>query len=697
MRRLIKIVLTLNIGLLFAGVSHLVLAEEQVTDEDLSLIYGDKSSISVATGTTQSLRRAPAVATVITAEDIEATGATTLDDILETVPGMHVGRSTVLNMAIYTIRGVRNGISNPQVLVLLNGVPIMSAYNGDRGFGWGGMPLKDVARIEVMRGPGSALYGANAFSSVINVITKTAAQQDGTSLGLRIGSFQSRDAWVLHGGKLGDVNVAASLQYSSTAGANPLVERDAQSGYDALFGTHASLAPGRENFSRAATDASLDFSYEKWDMHLSFMHRENLGAGTGIAMALDPKGWGSSQRFIADLKYINPDFSKDWGLELNGNFTYWNENSMVVIFPPGAFGGAFKDGFIGSPGRSERQTRMEAKLLYRGFAQHQLRFGAGASKEELYKVRETKNFNPDNSPINVGAFSDMQDVTDTVPYIRPHSRIVRYLYAQDEWQFAKDWALTAGVRGDQYSDFGKTVNPRLALVWDVDYNLTAKLLYGTAFRAPSFSELYVINNPIINGNPNLKPEKMRMSEAALLWQARPNLQLGLNIFQYKISDMVQESNNFLYINVGDRTGRGFEMEAKWDINKDWSLAGNYAYQRAVDGVTQQDPGLTPRRHAYLRADWQAPSEMRVNLQVNHVADRLRELNDTRPQVKDYTTLDLTIGSKRKNSGWDWALSVRNMFNADVREPSVFSTPFINMPNDIPMGGRSMFLQISHKL
>ena len=78
-----------------------------------------------------------------------------------------------------------------------------------------------------------------------------------------------------------------------------------------------------------------------------------------------------------------------------------------------------------------------------------------------------------------------------------------------------DWYLTAGVRHDQYSDFGGTTNPRLALVWDTAYNLTSKLLYGQAFRPPSFSELYNINNPVGQGNPNLKPETNQSVELAL--------------------------------------------------------------------------------------------------------------------------------------------------------------------------------------
>ena len=86
-----------------------------------------------------------------------------------------------------------------------------------------------------------------------------------------------------------------------------------------------------------------------------------------------------------------------------------------------------------------------------------------------------------------------------------------FFFVQDQWQFAKDWALTGGVRYDRYSDFGETVNPRAALVWEPRYDLTTKLMYGSAFRAPSFGEQYNLNNPAALGNPNLNRKRWTVS------------------------------------------------------------------------------------------------------------------------------------------------------------------------------------------
>src|SRR5450759_1418737 len=137
-------------------------AAPQSEEEELALTYGDKSFVTIATGSRQPIARAPSVATVVTAEDIAAIGAADLDEVLETVPGIHVSRSPIGYNPIYTIRGI-NTQYNPQVLMLVNGIPITAVYVGDRSQIWGGMPGENIARIEVIRGPGSALYGRRFF------------------------------------------------------------------------------------------------------------------------------------------------------------------------------------------------------------------------------------------------------------------------------------------------------------------------------------------------------------------------------------------------------------------------------------------------------------------------------------------------------------------------------------------------------
>jgi iron complex outermembrane receptor protein len=676
-----------------------VVCAESLDEEDLALAYGDRSFVTIATGSRLPVSRAPSVATVITAEEIQAIGASDLDEVLESVPGLHVSRGAQTNMPVYVVRGIHRD-SNPQVLMLVNGLPVTTSFAGNRGNVWGGLPIENVARIEVIRGPGSALYGADAFAGVINIITKTAADINGSQFGVRAGSFGSGDAWMLHGGALGPLEVAAYLRVGTTDGAKRTVARDAQTGWDGVFGTSVSRAPGPMNNSRDSIDGSLDLSHSKWRFRAAYKERDHVGSGSGVASALDPNGNNYSQRLTSDLTWQDASFAKDWDVTVQGSILHYKEFSDLTLFPSGAFNGAFADGMIGNPYKWERHGRLQASAFYTGLEFHRIRLGAGLSKDEIYRIRETKNFNPNFSPIGTGSVADITDVSDTAPFLRPRSRLVRYWFAQDEWNFTKDWTLTAGLRQDRYSDFGSTVNPRLALVWEAAYNVTAKVLYGSAFRAPSFTELYNINNPVWIGNPALTPEKIKTVEATVSWQPVPRLQLGVNAFRYRMSDIIRQVN-FAFENSGKQVGGGMELEAAWDATKALRLSGNYAYQRSIDEATQQDAGNAPRHHAYLRTDWRYAPGWSLSSQLNIVGERLRAPGDTRAPLSGYATVDLTLRANRGPKAWSFAGSVRNLFNADAREPSAFdqgpAQPFISIPGDFPLPGRSFYVQASYTL
>ena len=658
-------------------------------EEDLALAYGDKSFISIASGSRQPIARAPSVATVVTAEDIAAIGAADLDEVLETVPGLHVSRSVAAYNPIYTIRGISTQY-NPQVLMLVNGIPLTGVFVGNRSQIWGGMPVENIARIEVIRGPGSALYGADAFSGVINIITKAATDINGTQIGLRAGSFRSRDAWVQHGGTWGGFDVAAYLRVGATDGQRQII------GADALSGTpFPSLAPGSVNLGRDAIDARLDLARDKWRLRAGYQQRDNVGNGAGVASALDPRGSNFGERVSTDLTWQDTNFAPDLDVTAQASYLHITEQSNLTLYPPG-----FPDGVIGNPDKWERHLRFNLSAAYAGFQSHKLRFGAGTQDDDLYRTKETKNFTL--VPVPGGFFpaplGSVVDVSDSTPFLRPHSRRVNHVYAQDEWAFTKDWYLTAGVRRDLYSDFGGTTNPRVALVWETAYNLTSKLLYGRAFRPPAFAELYNINNPVALGNPNLKPETNESVELAFAWQPASSLQANLNLFRYRMKDILRFVQNpdasFTAQNAGRQNGQGLEVELVWEASRSLRLSGNYAQQRSIDEATGLDAGNAPRHHIYARADWRFMPGWTLNTQVNHVADRRREPSDTRPAIPDYHTVDLTLRKQKWKNDWDFAFTVRNLFDADAREPS--PAPGL-IPGDLPLAPREWRFELRHQL
>ncbi len=674
-----------------------------VSDEDdLAQAYGTRPLITIATGAPQSLRRAPAVATVITADDITAMGAVDLDDVLETVPGLHVGRSANRYQPLYVMRGIYS-LFTPQMLVLQDGLPTAVLLQGNRLMTALLNPVQHIARVEVLRGPGSALHGADAYSGVINIVTKNSAEMAGTRAGLRRASFDTTQAWPQHGGTLGPADVSAWFSVTDTAGFRRLVEADAQTRNDAAFGTHASLAPGPLDVSGRAIDGGLAVGLGAWQFRFTVRQLKDLGAGAGIASALDPVGRAATDRAVATLGWSQPQVGNDWSLSAHLSLMHYVQRIPVPLqlFPPGTRfpTGSFAEGMLGAPETWERQTRLGAVATYRGFARQLWRIGLGHEDLDMYRTREFKNFSfaPNGVPSPAGPLADHSGID---PFMLPHRRRLDYATVQDEWQFANDWTLTAGARHDRYSDVGGTTNPRLALVWNATPELTAKLLYGTAFRPPNYTESYGINNPVANGNPALLPEKMRSGELGLAWHPANTLELGLNLFRFRMRDVIRTVPNPLpgsgatYQNIGRQEGRGFEAEATWEPSPLRRVLAHHAQQRSIDLGTGLDAGNAPHQQSYLRTEWRFAAGWATHAAVNRIADTRRVPGDSRPPVPNYTTLDLGLRSTPRRSGYDFSLLLQNATNADVREPSL--APGL-VRNDLPMAPRSLSLQASCSL
>lgn len=698
---------------LLAGLMLAPAAKAQ-DEADLAAVYGDAALVSIATGTTQLVARAPAVATVITAEEIERIGATDLDQLLETVPGLHVSASAIGYNPIYAIRGIHSEV-NPQVLVLINGVPITNVFAGNRGQSWGGLPVQSIARVEVIRGPGSAIYGADAFAGVVNVITKRAGDIAEPEVGFRAGSFDSREGWALYGHTFNDLEIALTAQFRDSDGQDRKIRADAQSLLDSLLGTGASLAPSPVSLGRRSFDTRADLGYHDWRLRAWHQKLIDAGVGVGGAQTLDPLGRGDADRLALDLTYDNQDLWQDWGLMAQVSYFDAENRSNLQLFPPGAFGGLFPDGVIGNPDVFERHYRLDLAATYRGFSDHRLRVGSGYRIEDLYKVKETKNFCqpgggfPGCPPpgllvpplVPLGA---LVDVSNIAPFVRERDRKVKFLSLQDEWDFAPDWTLTAGVRYDDYSDFGGTTNPRLALVWQTRFDLTTKLLYGRAFRAPAFAELFNINNPVALGNPDLDPETIDTYEVAFDWRPLSGLHGGLNLFYYQMDDIVQfvpdpAVGKAMAENTGQRTGHGLEWEMDWRIAPTLGLMANYALQRSRDKEADHAVGFAPTHQLYARLDWALRQNWNLDFQGNWVRGRKRAAGDPRSDVDDYATFDLTLRGERVFGHWGVAASVRNLFDTDAREPSlgpaVGSGLPPSIPGDLPLAGRTAYLELSY--
>ena len=707
-----KFNLPLYISLLFICFVPVISAQEE---NAFLLSFGDEEFVSIATGQKKAIAKAPAVASVITIDHIKATGARTVEEVLETVPGLHVSVDANGYLPIYTFRGIYSKF-NPQVLFLINGIPITNVFIGDRSQIWGRMPIEAIERIEIIRGPGSAVYGADAFAGVINVITKS--KQSNNEAGVRAGSFSTNDIWVSASGKLGGWDASFTVEAGSTDGHKGIIDSDLQSVFDLPppvgFGTSASLAPGQAEVGFEYNDLRLEFSKGNWTARLGYQSRRDIGTGAGVAQVLDSFGRAQSDRYNADLTYENINISPDWEFSAQLSWLDTSQEVDLRLFPPGAvlpigvdgniasappLAGfvSFPEGVLGSPYVFEQHIRSNIGAYYKGFSKHTFRIGAGWSKVEL-DAKERKNFGPGVIDGTEGIVDgNLTDVTGT-PFIfmQNEERDVSYVFVQDEWAFASDWEFTAGVRYDDYSDFGDTVNPRLALVWQAAYNMTAKILYGEAFRAPSFQEQFNINNPIAIGNSELNPEEIDTLEIAFDYtSASGKIHTALNAYMYEMTDIIRfvpdtiPASSLTAQNSGKQEGVGLEWEMRWDITDLVKLNANYAWQKAEDKLADSDVANAPQQQLYFRFDWNVNSNFIFNSQVNHVADRHRENGDPRSDIDDYTTVDFVFRFTPNANNWEFAASVRNAFDRDVREPSA-APGYI--PNDLPMAGRSAYIE-----
>ncbi len=670
-------------------------------EEQLIGLYGDEELISIATGLEQPIAKAPAVASVVTAKQISAMGARDLDEVLETIPGLHVSFSSGYN-PIYVFRGIYSSY-NPQVLVLINGIPITNLFHGDRHQIWGGMPLEAVERIEVIRGPGSAVYGADAFAGVINIITKTASDFNGTELKAAAGSFNSYDLAAMHSSRFSGYELMLAAEFHKSDGSNATIEEDAQTLLDQLAGTTASLAPGAVSLSRENLDLRLDLKKNQWRFRTGLQSRRDHGIGAGVAEALDPHNRYKSDRFNADITWNDQFLAGDWDVKARLSYLHTTQEieKDMIIFPPGVNlgNGVYEKGLIGNPENFERHTRLDADALYNAFDKHDLRVGAGYFYGDMYKTRETKNFGRDPATGEwLPANSELVDVTDT-PYIflQEGDRKNTYVFIQDVWQLAPDWELTAGLRHDNYSDFGSTTNPRLVAVWSATQKLTTKLLFGEAFRAPSFAEMRNINNPVVLGNPDLDPEKLRNIELGFYLEQSRNLNLSFNMFQYEWSDIIRfvpdaGDTSSTAQNTGERIGTGCEFELLWKPLSSLSFAANYSWVDTEDkDAGDVEVAFAPHQQAYISANWAIASRFSAYMQVNRVMERIREPGDERGNTDDYALADIALDYAFSDSVSVKAV-VDNLFDTDAREPTAWSDP-ANILNDLPLAERSYRIEL----
>ena len=471
--------------------------------------------ISGAAKSDQTARQAPASVTIITSEDIERYGYRTIADVLMTVRGFFVSYDRN-----YTYVGVR-GFSRPtdynnRILLLLDGHTVNENVYGAAQLGSEfPIELDIVDHIEIIRGPGSALYGTGAMLAVVNVVLKKGSALNGGRLALGGGSYGRRQGTISAGKEL-------------------------ERGPDLLASAFGTDVKGQDLF------------YPEYN---------SPATGNGVARALD-----------TDRSYGGVA-AATWGdFRLMGLWT-----SRAKGIPTGAFDTEFGDrDSRTSDSHRFLDLRYEHGLTpnllltarvysdhygYKGVYAYETPFLEGAN-DNWYggEVRARWDQTPNNR-LTLGAEyrsdtrADYHSFDGETSFQGNFPFEVASFYLQDEFQVTPSLAVTAGVRHDHYSSTGSSTNPRAAIVFNPSPSSTAKLLYGRAFRAPNIFE----SRYGTGANPDLKAERIETIEA--IWEQRlsPSFFGTISLYQSRITDLIDQTadsdGDYQFQNVGAALAR----------------------------------------------------------------------------------------------------------------------------------------------
>ena len=236
-----------------------------ITEEFLTeaIWFGSVEEVAIATRHETKISKAPGIVTVITTEEIKNLGYRTFVEILRTIPGFEILKDGSNGVVVPSVRGIT---SSNKVRLMLNGHFVNSPFTGSAFGRFDDFPVENIKKIEIVRGPGSAMYGENAFTAVINIITKDAKDIDGVKVSSGYGSFETYEENVVFGKTYGKVDVSGMLHYRQTGGFDGIVESDRQTILDntlSSFGVPAvSQATGRVHDGRQEYDVNLKVAYK---------------------------------------------------------------------------------------------------------------------------------------------------------------------------------------------------------------------------------------------------------------------------------------------------------------------------------------------------------------------------------------------------------------------------------------------------
>ena len=528
-----------------------VIRNNEETRLDLTLARNDE--ITAASRVAESVEDAPSSVSIVRSEELRAMHYPTIAEALRGQPGIYI--SDDRSYATVGFRGLSPlGNYGNRVLVLLDGQPTNDNWVGSSYVGYDARTdLADIERIEVVRGPGSVLYGTNAFSGVINLVTRGTEGQNSREVGISAGDYGVATARARINAQVGDLavwtSVAAAKGYGRDFYFPEFVgSKTAPDGY----------ARGVDGFQSATLNGRL--TYGKLTALWFFTSREK-GVPTGSFGTLpnDGRAQQTDTRGFVEVRFDAP-ISNELQLLSRAHINYYRFRGAYPRLP--ADGGVEGDKFDGSWAGLEERIQWTPR--------DDVRVSLGGEAQSHFQVHQEEgddtgtHLNQEN-PFRVLAAYLLSDLTP--------SRFVR---------------VSVGTRLDSYSTFGYSNNPRLAVVMHPYEGGAIKVLFGKAFRAPSIYELYYNDGGITQReSAGLRPESIYSGEIELSHHFLPAVTGSLGAYSNVTHDLIiargtgDPGDLLHYENSGAPVMTlGGEASIRREFRQGWMLEASYSFQRS---------------------------------------------------------------------------------------------------------------------
>ncbi len=611
----------------------------------------------------QKITEAPSAVSIVTQDDIRHFGYRTLGEVLESVRGFYVTSDRIYN---YTgLRGVnRPGDFGGRVLINIDGhrlnEPIYdSAFTGTDFL----LDLDLVERVEVIRGPGSSLYGNNAFFTVINVVTRRGRDLGGAQAAATAASLDTQSGRLTYGRRFDNgLDVLVSATRLDGAGHKRFY-------FEEYAATHGGVAERLDRTQATSAFAAVGYGDLRFSGGFIDRRKQNPTAQYG-SIFNDPRALNLDVRSYAELTFAHA-FARDWSVQSRLYYDYYR----------------YESGFSYDTGAARPVVNADlaiaawlgGEVLATKNLGERTRLTAGGEFRDDFRL-DLSNF----------------DEAPRATYLDVRRRAASHaFYVQAESQLAPALALNAGVRHDRLGAGRSSTNPRGALNWRPWREGNLKLLYGQAFRTPNLYERDYIQ-PSYKANPRLGPERVRSYECVLEQGLPGGLRAGLSAFSSEISGLVtqvldpaDDLNTFANLGAVQSRGFGAELEGRWARGASGRLS--YTFSRARDTVTGRPLDNSPRHLG--KAQFALPFWRGKIFAGAEVQAMSRRTTGGGAVLGPVWLANLTLYSRALAPGLDVSAGLHNIFDRAYRDPV---SPDFAPIDSVPRDGRTWRLQATKR-